>query len=94
MKAVWKFPLPIDDVIEIEMPRGAEILHVSSQADSPMLWALVEQGAAMEKRRFRFAGTGHLIEEPELPECLKHRGSWSQNNGKLIFHLFEYVRSQ
>lgn len=32
IQAVWKYPLPVADDIELPLPIGAEILHVTTQA--------------------------------------------------------------
>ena len=39
---IWKFPFEIGaEYIEIEMPSGAEILHVFYQGKTTCLWAIV-----------------------------------------------------
>jgi len=87
--AVWKFPVKIDDIIEIEMPVGAEVLHFDVQPDGfrgqPCIWARVDPEAPKEVRKFRFAGTGHGLED----EVGKHVGSCQMMEGRLVWHLFE-----
>ena len=87
MTTIWKFPLDAEDVIELDMPEGAEALHVSTQYGNPCLWARVDPKAPTEKRRFRFAGTGH----PLTDDVGRHIGSWLMQGGALVFHLFEMV---
>ena len=89
MKEVWKFEIPINDYFELVMPEKAKILYVDVQKDLPCLWALVdpEPNHPKEKRKFRFAGTGHPITQE--PETLIHIGSFQMNGGDLIFHIFE-----
>lgn len=92
---VWKFPLGIDDIAEVQMPVGAEVLYVDVQEDEntgvagdgtrPYIWARVDPNAPMETRRFRFAGTGHPLEE----NVGKHLRSFQMLGGKLVWHLFE-----
>lgn len=86
MKAVWKFPVPIDDVVDINMPPGAKILHVAEQFGAPCIWALVTPGESTERRTFRFAGTGHPIEERHAGTFV---GTFFMEGGALVFHLFE-----
>jgi hypothetical protein len=82
---VYKYPLPVSDVVELEMPIGAEILYVDTQRGDVCLWARVEPGADTEARRFRFAGTGH-----ELGDGVgRHVGSCLMHEGRLVFHIFE-----
>lgn len=84
-KSVWKYPVPIADYFVLEMPRGAEILYLDEQQKLLCLWALVQPGAAREKRAFRLAGTGH----PILENNLDYVDSLVMLGGDLVFHLFE-----
>lgn len=87
MLKVFKYPIPINDDAVMELPEGARILHVDAQRGQPMLWALVNPDAPMEKRKFRFAGTGHQI--IENPDSLIHQGTFKLHGDDLIFHIFE-----
>jgi hypothetical protein len=84
---VWKFPIPITDNFEIEMPKSAACLTVQLQHDNPYLWALVDPTAESTKVKFRLAGTGHPIEVPQ--EGLEYLGSFQLSGGDLVFHLFK-----
>lgn len=91
MKKVYKYPVPIEDVFKILMPKGAEILSVQSQRGDPQIWALVDPLLeATEERLFRFAGTGHQI----VQENLKYIGSFQNEAQTLIFHIFEIVQKE
>lgn len=83
---IWKFPIPVTDDIEIEMPAGAEVLHVAEQAGQVCLWALVRPDAPVERRRFRLAGTGHAV---TTDVRRRHVGTVLLHDGALVFHLFE-----
>ena len=87
MLAVYKYPIILDNKIEINMPEGAKILTCQSQFGKPQLWALVNPDFPTEKRTFRMAGTGHPISDSE--ESLQYIGTFQMENGALIFHLFE-----
>ncbi len=83
---VWKFPFPITDDIEFEMPTGAQVLSVQVQGTQPCIWVLCDPKAVLETRRFRLAGTGHDIDYP-----VSYVGSFQLYDGQLVFHLFERV---
>ncbi len=63
MKAVWKYPLQPGQT-RLEMPLGAEPLHVGSQGDVLVLWALVDPDAPKVVRLFRILMTGERTSEP------------------------------
>lgn len=89
MSAVWKFELSgAGDVIEIQMPQGAKPLFVAEQHGAVCLWARVNPENQLESRRFRWAGTGHTLDDVHVGP---HVGSWMQFSGMLVWHLFEYV---
>ena len=88
MTAVWKFPLdPLNDLVDLTMPAGAEVLFVGVQFEIPMLWARVRTDAPVERRRFRVAGTGHLLSGQDVG----YVGSFMLRHGVLVFHVFEEV---
>jgi hypothetical protein len=67
---VFKYRLAFEDVVEIDLPRGAEALYVAVQHGHLCLWARVNETAPLVRRRFRVAGTGH-----PLGEVGRHLGS-------------------
>lgn len=91
MKTVWKFgPLqPEHWTVEIEMPAGAEVLHVNVQSrgldEDAYLWALVDPNAPKGLRRFFLVGTGQPLSE----DAGRHVGTWDMMNGRYVWHLFE-----
>jgi hypothetical protein len=89
---VWKFVIPMRDVLSIPMPIGAVILHVDCQGVKPLLWALVDPESPDERRDFCFVRTGHPIEPPSPGRQLVHRGSMLMSQGALVCHLFEYAK--
>jgi hypothetical protein len=84
--AVWKYPVPIDDVFSVDMPWGAEVLSVAVQGSEVCMWAEVNPGAAMKLRRFRMCGTGHHM---PMHEARRFVGTFLLHGGSLVFHLFE-----
>jgi len=88
-KTIWKFPIEIEDIQEIEMPSPAIPLSFQMQGNSPTLWCLVDPEMGMVKKKFRLAGTGHKIDN-SLEE-LNFIGTAQLLHGMLIYHLFEIV---
>lgn len=85
MNTVYKYPIPIEDEFDLELPEGAKILKVELQGQHPNIWALVNSENTNQKRSFRFAGTGHSLPDKNL----NYIGSIHPHNGALVFHLFE-----
>lgn len=85
MKAIWKIPIPIEDVFTLDMPVGAEILSAQTQDNSIQLWAMVDPAASGEPRTFRLAGTGHPLGDHHL----EFIGTVQLHGGRIVFHLFE-----
>lgn len=84
--SVWKYDLPVDDDVDLEMPAGATILAVQTQGGAPRLWALVDPLAPKETRRFRVAGTGHAILDADR---LTYVGTFQLVAGAFVGHVFE-----
>ena len=84
MKRIYKYPIPVEDLITINMPNGAKILTVQMQNSEPCIWALVDIDEHKINKYFRLYGTGM-----EVPEGLKYIGTFQMLNGGLVFHLFE-----
>lgn len=81
---VWKFPLLQAESQIVEMPAGAEALHVAEQRGAVFLWARVCAVAPPVKRQVFIAGTGHVAPPPTC----KHIGSVLLFDGGLAFHFF------
>ena len=87
MLTVFKYPVPFGDYFVLDLPLGAKVLAVDVQHGQPQLWALVNPDHKTEPRRFRFAGTGHPIED--TADCLEYISTFQVEGGSLIFHIFE-----
>jgi hypothetical protein len=86
MTTVWKFPLPAPcDHFTLEMPVGAFPLRVAMQGNTPCLWARVNPEHPTETRRFRWAGTGHPLED----SVGRYVDTFEMHGGALVFHIFE-----
>ena len=85
-KQVWKWVLFTRDLTTIQVPKGAEFLHVGEQHGSICIWALVNPGETKrEERTLRIAGTGHNISNGKF----NYIGTVHLEGGELIFHVFE-----
>ena len=88
-KAVYKYSLPISDNFSLAMPKGAEILTVQTQHNSPNLWALVDPTFdELEMRYFFSRGTGHPIDISENVK-LNYIGTIQMLSNNFVWHLFE-----
>ncbi len=94
MKSVYKYPLPMDeDDFTIFLPKGAEVLTIQIQGETPCLWALVDPYAKQESRSFHIAGTGHPIHSPANGWEWKFIDTFQLRGGGLVFHVFEGVKN-
>lgn len=89
MKIIYKYQLEVIDDLTISLPIGAEILTVQSQRDIPCIWALVDNDAIKENRKFKIIGTGNPIEDLSINN--KYIGTFQLYEGSLVFHLFEIL---
>ena len=82
---IWKYPVPVTDEFEVQLPIGAKFLDVQMQYAAPQMWFLVNTEHRKEARQFTCVGTGHVVEGVDK---LKFLGTFQPNHG-LVFHLFE-----
>ena len=85
---IFKYHLEIADTCKTKMPMGAEVLHVAEQNGELCVWALVNPENTLQEQLFRIFGTGHRIPDDEY--FLKHVGTVLMENGKLVWHVFQY----
>lgn len=87
-RKVFKYPVhTTTNKFTLDLPFGAEIIHVAAQNGQFCMWALVEEENSPEPRDFYIHGTGQ-----ELPDVhpLKHLGSFfTDPQGTYVFHVFE-----
>ena len=87
MMRVYKYPLEIQDVVRVVMPKGAKVLTVQVQHGRPCLWAAVDPSQMdLEERLFRIAGTGHAIVDEIVNDYID---TFQMLGGQLVFHVFE-----
>ncbi len=87
MKRIFKYPIPFEDDITLQLPIKSKILTFQSQNGEPCVWVLVDDIYEDTKvsYRFRMIGTGHPIPDAD---SLDYIGTAQFNNGRLVFHLF------
>ena len=91
MKTIHKYVIPTFEKFELEIPEDAELLDFKVQNNVPMLWALVDTNAALEKRSFVTYPTGAEIPYDEWTQG-NYIGSVLFTNDTLVTHLFELVK--
>ena len=83
---IWKFELPIDNRVDIEMPVISRPLSVTLQGDTPFLWALVDPSSGRQKTRFHVVGTGHSASHVNPSNFID---TILMADGALVFHIFK-----
>lgn len=94
MISIYKYTKSLDDTIELELPKFAQIVHVESQSDGlddiVSIWALVNPNTEYkEKRKIRIAGTGHPINNESSQ--VVYINTFTTMNRKLWFHALEIL---
>lgn len=96
MRMIWKYNIDLQENMTplIELPFGADILHIASQKPGTVsFWAEfdLENSKNLTSRHFQVFGTGQ-----EIPKVLNN---WSLNDlryigttldGELVWHLYEW----
>ena len=84
MKTIWKFTVPFEDEVIVEMPKGARVLAVQMQRSQPCLWAIVDPYNPRVRRKLHWRGTSHPVGD----EVGSYVGT-CQPTDRLVFHLFD-----
>lgn len=60
---IWKFPLRVAEVQEIEAPEGAQIMHIREHGihAQPHAWIACDPDAPKRKIKIAMCGTGHNV---------------------------------
>jgi len=88
MNTIWKYPIPIQNSFELELPERSAVLCVQVQHDQPCIWALVNSEASLVKRKFLLLGTGQNAGAVEI-NTQSYIGTFQLREGNLMFHLFD-----
>lgn len=87
MKKIYKYPLKMQGLQNLQLPEGAEILTVQPQHDQVCLWALVAPENEPASRTVWIIGTGHPIEATD--HLGRYVATFQLHGGELVFHVFE-----
>ena len=95
MRTIHKFTLPVRDIVSVEMPTTAKILHIGHQPgdgpDTLRIWAEVDTDFGMkEDRVFYIVGTGNPMPTPRPGWGMDHRASVIVH--PFVWHVYEQVR--
>jgi len=86
MKTIYKYPLKITNVQQIEIPQGFNVLHVGlDPQDQPCIWAAVDTTKETQMAQIVVLGTGH---NANGIEWMNHLGSFRQDC--FMWHVFLY----
>lgn len=58
MKTIWKYQIPVLEIFDVELPKGAEIVRFANEGGKLWLWAVVEPDAPLEPITLRAFKTG------------------------------------
>lgn len=87
MKAIWKYPLQLLEVQDLELPWNAQLLTVQAQHEKPVLWVLVDPDEPRRERRTLFLAT------MEVPLHAKvYLVTFQLHGGDFVGHVFEKKR--
>lgn len=91
MKTIYKYSFEINDVVELKMPKGAQLLSVQDQEGTACAWALIDPSEELVNFKLRIFGTGHPIPEEELVN-LEYFVTFQMfyDRGNLVWHIFTY----
>lgn len=85
MSVIYKYALPQEDEIRLEVPGLFKPLHVAEQNGQLCLWALTDPSTASQSRRILIYGTGHRV-EPSAE--FNYIGTVIMPNG-LVWHVVD-----
>jgi hypothetical protein len=85
-KTIWKHTLPRGEQVTLELPRGAQFLHLHQQDDTEVgLWFLADIREPKVTRYFLMATT----ESKAPPLAARYLGTAHLHGGSLTVHVFE-----
>ena len=86
VRTIWKFTVPVTDVVTVSMPRNARVLPFIQPAGlgALNLWAEVYPDAPKVIRRFLVVGTGNPI-----PDVYPNHWLASVVDPPFVWHVYE-----
>jgi len=89
---IWRYEVdPVDDVTELDMPVGANIVHIEvpNDGEPPSMWAIVYPTAPYERRYFSLLPSGW-----DLPPNCHYLGTCVLDGGVNVFHIVKLFPKQ
>ena len=86
MKTIWKYVLPTQERVTLQMPDGAKVLTAGEQQGDLVLWALVDPNAPLSNRHFHICSTGHSTALATKEGYVGTVQTWPLG---LVWHIFE-----
>jgi len=83
-KVIYKYAIERLHDNVLEMPTGAEFLHVDVQDGRAVAWFMIDTTAPLSDRGFEIIGTGQAI-----PQGRKYLGTYQEP--PYVWHLFEVL---
>jgi len=87
MKTIWKYTIPLQENVVLEMPKEFEILSFLKQGNDLCLWGSFPSNnkhEAFEARSFCIVGTGHDYDDSLLDIYIG-----TVIYGSYVWHLYE-----
>lgn len=99
MKTVFEYSLSLEPMQKLQLPNGAEIIHVDMHEVFgglvlPVLWAAVDTNEKLREFWFSVIATGHEFPKPERVNTswiFRHIGTARIADKPLMWHVFEVV---
>lgn len=92
--SIWKFPVKIDDEVNVTMPADAKIIKIGMQGAFLCFWAQIgvnENGQPLHVskiKKYLIVGTGMIYDKGQ---SLRHVETVFQDNG-FVWHIFTYKK--
>ncbi|MBR1525214.1 MAG: hypothetical protein IJ640_00950 [Prevotella sp.] len=88
MRTIYKQELPIEDVQEVEIFKGATILHIGVQRGRPCMWYECDTDAPRTTMTIMCYGTGHPMPDKDEAD-LNYLGTVLLHDDRAVFHFYE-----
>lgn len=83
-KTIFKYRVPLQDFVAVDLPRHFKLLHVGCTGDDLWVWAEVDRDATMAPVTFAVRGTGHPLNGNEG----HYVGTALMRGGSLVRHVY------
>lgn len=83
-RVIFKYVLPVDATVILELPAGAIVRHFGAQGDGLYIWVEVDSLKRPVRRSFAIIPTGEGV-----PDDGEYVGTALMHDGALVWHLYE-----